>query len=193
MSAWGLVTAPVFVRPRVQMSSPIDKKILEMSRAAVGQKLGKLEDLPPELANTVANVFYKYFELTTRWRQHTLGSCKSTSSEQAESGKDLDDASIGAMDAVLLHYAKTREDQESLHRMREASLKTGRVAAAVIALRKIDRQREPGRYDDRVKHILDGFKYRIENAEKKSFIARTIERDLNLGDIDEIPELYRLL
>lgn len=41
----------------------IKQEILEACAAAIDKDFGSLTDLPPELANTIANVYYKFFAL----------------------------------------------------------------------------------------------------------------------------------
>jgi len=41
-----------------------EQKLIERTREAIIETFGSLNDLDPELANTIANVFYHYFALT---------------------------------------------------------------------------------------------------------------------------------
>ena len=43
----------------------VDQEILERCRDAVRRNLGSLDDIPPELANTIANVYYRFYARAT--------------------------------------------------------------------------------------------------------------------------------
>ena len=55
----------------------IDQTVLEKCREAIQNSLGSLDDIPLELANTIANVYYDFYARATggspSWEQDDLG------------------------------------------------------------------------------------------------------------------------
>ena len=108
--------------------------------------LGNLDDLPPELQNTVSNIYYKSNPSTLMFES---------------SGNAIDDFKTNSMD--MIHRTS---DLESIGDMIK-SLRQVREEAKSNDLDFV--------YDHMVTLMLDLYKYRIENAHNKTLIRRSIE------------------
>ena len=124
--------------------------------------LGTLEDLGPELANTVANVYYRYALASGNVDNLALALGMAPPTTQSAHG-DL-------MTEVGVIMAQQEYIDEMVQRMRLARDKDAKAAEYLRVL------------------ALDTFKYRIANAMKKSAIRRAVERRLMRAN--EIAGLY---
>ncbi len=171
-----------------------NSKILAMCRTAVNKKLGSLDDLPHELANTVVNIFYRYFEVCVGWAGTKLGGPPGGSYHGGDRAGLGEKAFIfGGSETIGSLYSRAKRDHEAIEKMRYHLRQSEHIVKMVRALRGIDREREPRAYEAKTKYILDMMKYKIKDANKKSDIIRDIERDLNRKEVDEIPDLYMRL
>ena len=171
----------------------IDRKILEMCKTAIKQRLRSLDDLPDELANTVANIFYRSFELSMKWTENI--SQKAYHHIRADMGMSSD-TKIDAPDSsanIKAYYDKTRANHKDIDDMNRALHAAANIVTMITGLRSIDKTKKPNTYRAKVDFILDVMKYGIKDPESENSIAKAIERDLREKDIKEIPHLYRYI
>jgi len=121
--------------------------------------LGLLDDLPPELANTVANVYYNYWE-----RALVLGSMESRAPapaglrSDAEGFLDAYQQSLKTGPNIIVNYLFTGDFVRNIRELRSKHPEELEI------------------YDYMVQLTLDNLKYDINNANKKSPIRRNLER-----------------
>jgi hypothetical protein len=159
----------------------LKKHILGLCEKGIRERLGSLDDLPHELANTVANIYYKMFYINIDWEQQKANpTLPEGVKEQFEKDPNTDifKASSKYIEESFLikHYFKG-------------------INGWIDNLRELKR-RQPNNHQDYafiVEIILDQMKYRINNLEKKSLIRRRIERKIKKRKVDEIPNLIDLL
>lgn len=150
-------------------------EVLEICRNAIRKHLGMLDDLPRELANTVANVYYRYFVLScdtvirSQGNHNWLPKCKSGDEPLSE-----------VMSSFFKDVAQFKTDIES-------------VPGFIEGLRRIDKARQPKLYRFTVKFILDCLKYNIPKASEKTLLRRMLERKLRKKKVKDIPNLIDFL
>ena len=132
----------------------------ELAATLLKGELGDLDDLPPELQNTISNIYYKANPSTLVLET---------------SGDVIDDFKTNSMDMI-----NRTSDLKSIGDMIK-SLRQTREEAKSNDLDAV--------YDYLVTLMLDIYKYRIENAHKKTPIRRSIERKFKKPE-KEIPNLY---
>ena len=135
----------------------------ELAALLLKGELGDLDDLPLELQNTVSNIYFRSNPSTMM-----IGS----------SGDALTDFETHSIDMI-----NRKVDLEFIGDMIK-SLRKVREEAASNDLDAV--------YDYLVTLTLDIYKYRIERAEKKTPIRRSIERKFKKPQ-QEIPNLYKKL
>lgn len=135
----------------------------EIAAILIKGELGDLDDLPYELQNTVSNIYY-------RSNPSTLMS--------ESSGDALTDFKMHSMNMI--------------NRLSD----TKYIGDMIKSLREVREQAESkdfgAVYDYLVTLYLDIYKYRIENAQDKTPIRRSIERKFKKPE-KEIPDLYQKL
>ena len=137
---------------------------IKMAETMIKADLITLNDLPRELANTIANVHYKF----------ALGFLELDHMRQSESvHRSFDDFKASITANV------------------ESVSDTGMACDMVRSLREMDKIKDPNLYQYSVEFILDLLKYKIDNAEHKTGIRRIIERKFKIPD--EIPNLIDLM
>lgn len=151
------------------MIPEIDKDVLLECRNAITISLGTLDDIPRVLANTIANIYYKFFYF-----------------KKALDGNPLTEGLLGT------------KDDDIFDKLEEFSADCNKVMAyiqvipgCIESLREIDREKQPNTYSLLVNLFIDAWKYNIDNAPKKSGLRRLIER--NFKKVEEIPNLLELL
>ena len=171
----------------------IDKKIFRMCKTAIRQKFGNLDDLPPDLANTVANIFYKSFELSPKWVGKK--SIKQRYSNASLVGEELNSEGGFAdfLKNIISYYETAKDDRSIIDKMVKQSRNVNNITEMIYELRKLNRNDGLPNYRNKVQDILDLMKYGIEDAGKKTLIMREIERDLKEKEVDEVPDLYRYI
>ena len=132
----------------------------ELAAMLLKGELGDLDDLPPELQNTVSNIYYRSNPSTLMFES---------------SGDALDDFKTNSMDMI-----NRTSDLKSIGDMIK-SLRQVREEAKSNDLDFV--------YDHMLTLMLDIYKYRIENAHEKTPIRRSIERKFKKPE-KEIPNLY---
>ena len=152
------------------------KEVLEMCEKAIRNDLGSLDDLPYELANTVANVYYQYFNRASETEMRLAPNSTGWIPKEMKREPDM---RVGLTSFI--------EDSTRIMADFEAAPKY------VEVLRGIDKRRQPNNYQAMVDFILDCLKYDIKDAEKKMGLRRMIERKLRKANVHEIPNLVDLL
>jgi len=148
------------------------KEILEMCEKAIRDKLGTLDDLPYELANTVANVYYRFFAFgldAIKREPHSLPTCIRRETSLAK-----------GMATFMQDTTRSITDVES-------------VPAFIKGLREIVKHQQPNLYQYSVDFILDCLKYDIKNAHEKTGLRRMVERKIKKKKVKEIPNLVDLM
>jgi len=157
----------------LEVAEMIDKKVLNICSATINQNLGRLDDLPYELANTVANIYYKFFLFLMKLSEDAEGN-PGWIPRQMKQSSDW----VSGFENFIDEYAIVKSDIES-------------IKESIVALREIDRDAEPNLYSYTVEFLLDCYKYNIPQAYEKSPIRRKIERKFKKPD--EIPNLIELI
>ena len=148
----------------------IEKDIIEKCREIIKNELGTLDDIPYELANTIANIYYRFFMLT----------------EKIVSSKSLND------------FLSEREDilvslQEISNEINFLLTSVQLIPQYIKNLRNIDKERQPNLYRLFVNIYLDDLKYNIKNPFNKTGIRRKIERFFKRNKVKEIPNLIEII
>jgi len=143
----------------------LDDKILELTKRDIERAFGTLDDLPYELANIIANYYYKSWEILS-------GNAES----QALRAKNVYQGLISYVHeaGAIINFRET-------------------IPETVNTLRKIDRRKQPRLYYYMVNYALDVLKYNIPDAHKKSHIRRQFERIFRKKRISEIPNLSNFI
>jgi hypothetical protein len=164
------------------------QEVLEMCEKAIRKNLGDLDDLPYELANTVANVYYKYFD-------HAVDVMKRAANNPGRIPKEMkrETDMLEGLTSFVENTAIFESDFEA-------------VPNFIEGLREIDKHEQPNlyqytvdfildclKYDITVDFILDCLKYDIKDAHKKTGLRRMIERKIKKRKVQEIPNLIGLL
>jgi len=164
-----------------------DKAVLKKSEEAILGILGNILDLSPEMANTVCNIYYKYFKLLPE-----------------ESVEDIKDQ-LKFLDDLLLEDADNpfvivRQNIDTLEDVKKKGSYESIITAEFICLNKLIPCLRIFRdhkifQNDRTYFflqrdlILDIFKYKINRALDKTPIRRKFERKISKIKINEIPNL----
>jgi hypothetical protein len=149
--------------------------VFEICEKAIRKDLGRLDDIPYELANTVANVYYKYFNQALDEMKRAINNPGSIPKEMKRE-TNMHDGLI----SFLEKSAKFKADFEA-------------VPKFIEGLREIDKYEQPNLYQAAANFILDCLKYNIKDANKKTELRRTIERKVRRGNVQEIPNLVDFL
>lgn len=169
----------------------IDKRLLEMCKTAIRQRLGNLDDLPGELANTVANKFYKHFQLAVSWTESKLEKQDKAFLPKIKNKLDKKTYSLDSTRKILSYYERIKTDQAAINKMTNALRNIDKLIKMISDLRMIDKANEPIIYQDKVNYTLDVMKYNIKDSKNLDSIMRAIERNLKRRDVDEFPDLYK--
>ncbi len=191
----------------------VDKKLLELCENAIIYRLGGLADIPPELANTVANVYLRFFYLF-----HPEGIINDIPAlfDKLDLQVDIDEVWLnpsGMLIETIDSFEYITESDPYLKKIRSSigadpftksmsinyltrlkGLAEFRFINAIIGYLRIlndhPQQKNTGMMVDL---ILDVFKYQIIRSVGKTSIRRKIERKLKKKKVFEIPNLIDLL
>ena len=161
---------------KISESSPhlmMNPLILNICKNSIRKDLGTLDDLPYELANTIANVYYRAFYRTARifkYRRHFP-------------------ESVGSLRPRRM--GEKRNFRDEVFRSFRSEFQA--VADFVREVRAIDETASPDLYWFAVKFILDCLKYDIQDVGKKTELRRVIERQLKKPAVREVPGLVEML
>ena len=152
----------------------IRKEIITLCEQAICKELGSLNDLPPELANTVANIFYKYH--SSLFENPNIMD-KSNSIQQ--SSNKAQDIGTGLISWFI--------DQQDIN------LDYDLVPDLIKGIRMCDKNDQPDVYKRMVDFSLFILKYHIKDALNKSYLRLRIERYFVRNKVQEIPNLIDLM
>lgn len=147
--------------------------ILNICQKSIRADLGTLDDLPYELANTIANVYYRAFYNTAPIFQYRRYFQKSADNPGPR------------------RVGEKQYDRNAMPR--PFFLEFQAIADFVGEIRSIDKTAYPDLYWFAVKFMLDCFKYDIRNVGKKTELRRAIERQLKKPGIQEMPGLVEMI
>lgn len=151
----------------------LKREVLEMCENAIRKNMGSLYDLPYELANTVANVYYRYF-------QHAIELMRQSADNRGWIPKEREKDMWAGLSSFLDDTARLNSDFEA-------------VPKFIEGLRRIDKHSQPKLYQFTVDFILDCLKYDIKRAHEKTGLRRMIERRFRRVKVREIPNLVDFL
>lgn len=140
----------------------INIQALHAAAEALKRDLGSLDDLRPEVRNTLANIYYRF---------HLLAA----NSEDPAAALNLKGG-----DMMSLY--------EGFMKGMAGVLKAYKFAADLVRSIRETRKQNAHIFEFLQTHFLDTFKYRIPNADAKSGLRRAIER--RFRKVDEISGLY---
>jgi len=149
------------------MATNINRTALPLARELIGRDLPDLDDLPPELQNTIANIYYNF-----------------ATTFLAAAQKDWVPTKGGQLADLKDFVSESSFYQAAFEALPQS----------IYALRKMRNQDPPWLYDYTVTYILDLFKYRLPQwAMKLPPILRAPLRFLSDAPVKEIPNLYKFL
>lgn len=148
----------------------IDNEALQRARSLVAQDLGSITDLPTEIQNTIANLYYKMAQFLVNYQP----------------GGNIP-ASVFKSGNVVKDLRGFGEEQ--------ANWIAGRkhLPGIISALRKVRDHESREEFENLALIILCMFKYGIPNALDKSVIRLKIEKRLRQAKVDEIENLYQMI
>ena len=148
------------------MNTRVDKTALPLARELITRNFGNLDDLPAELQNTIAHIYYSFAEMGAN--QSKPGWVPKKNGQLALKGFAEE---FSFLSAAVEHLPKLVEE-----------------------LRKLRGKNPTWLYDYSATFILDLFKYRLPQwAIKLPPILRAPMRLFSDAPSKEIPNLYRLL
>ena len=133
---------------KAMLAEGVKENILMQAKRLIDKDLGDLSDLPADLRNTVANIYYKNI--------HNVEKLKSPSVEKES--YDQTDFIVPSM-REMRYFNQHEEIKDAVFLLREAKNKRGQKHCKFL-----------------LEMILDIFKYRIPDAEEKAMIIRKAER-----------------
>ena len=147
------------------LSTSVDEGVLEDAARHLYSHLGCLLDLPDELRNTLASVYYEVHWLRRK-----------------EGGMPL-----------IAHLPRRRDPEKLLDvAMKQAILRTSQYQIAdtlVEGIRQANKDTQPRLYGILVRVTLDKLKWNIENSFEKSQLRRSLEK-IGKKPVPEVPGIY---
>ncbi|MEO5356320.1 MAG: hypothetical protein H7844_03360 [Nitrospirae bacterium YQR-1] len=142
----------------------LNNKVTEICRELIKKELTTLKDLPVELADTIANIYYTFVVLILPYVNIEPGGNSLKSIKEALSAAEL--------------YFEDGTDNVRTPVEEIAASMAGITAVTqfVTILRDIDKNTDPLQYRSATELILDYLKYGIEDADKKLLFLRLFER-----------------
>ena len=148
----------------------LNQEALILAVQLVKNEMITLDDIPKELANTIANIYYKYAVI---YIETTEAKGQPPKSIFRESGGNFRDK----LDKYVKYCASVKADVEA--------------ASKYIGILRDEKIANSTEYDGLLKFALDTLKYNIENAMYKPEIVRKMERPFK--KVDEIEGLIDLM
>jgi hypothetical protein len=130
-----------------------DTQALTLAAEAIGRDFGNLDDFPVEFADTIANIYFKFFMLA-------LGELFTTRREKLSTDP-------------VLNFMDVSSD---------LTASVNHVPGMVKELREMRQAGRKDLFDYWVTFTLDDLKYKIQNAGEKSAIRRSLERRFKKSD-----------
>ncbi len=161
----------------------VKKRVLKLCENAIRKDLGNLNDLPYDLSNTIANIYYSFFEFA----------CRTLKYEQIV---NLPIKTIKEALMLCAHELESRGNEVSKvfnARLISVTAAIESVPEFIEVLREIDKEKERMNYELCANFIIDYLKYNIKDVKNKRVIKRLIERKIKerKGEIHEIPDLVK--
>ena len=148
--------------------TPINNQAIDQARKLIAREYGNLSDLPEEVRNTLVNVYYEF--------------CYMSSERKSKFAfPTIFKLAGNLLDGAEQHFKESAHLQASINNMPQI----------IGGLRSMSPDEEG--YDLVVEVFLDIFKYKIDDADKKSFEQLRAERPKYKAGVREIPNLWRLL
>lgn len=132
--------------------------------------LGDLDDLPIELVNTLANIYYRFFA----YQEHMSSGGRSR-----------------FLDPYIPQSSDMLDAFKNYNKFHAEALSTIKYAKEIIQSVRQVRAEKPELFPYFVTLTLDMFKYNIENSGSKTPIRRAIERKFK--KVYEIPNLVEIM
>lgn len=146
-----------------------DSNVIEICRTVIEESFGDLSDLPKELANTVANIYYNHYNYIANYK-----ACKGKYfPDELKDGNNF----ISNFEQFIQNKIFLETSVESLPDI-------------IDNLRDME-EVDANLYNYTVEVLLDIYKYKIKNVLKKSLIRRRIER--RFCEVNEITNLIDLI
>ena len=143
----------------------VDPVIVKKCRLMMYGEFGHLGDIPHELTNTIANIYYEFFKIDKGLQKEGI------SKDYFKSENIFDDL------------------EPFSHRIRGIQFKLDTMRNLIPYLREIDQDKQPNLYKLWLSVCYDILKYDIPNTMKKSGIRRKIERFFKKRNTHEIDGL----
>lgn len=144
--------------------------VIELCADLMEEQIGDISDLPKELANTLANLYYKHYYYIIYYDSDPD---RVIVPDEVKETNDL----LGGMDKYIKNRTLVDKAVKSL-------------PDVIDALRGIEEE-DIKHYNFTLELLLDIFKYNIDNALNKSSIRRKIER--KFCKVNEIPDLIDMM
>ena len=144
----------------------LSDNVLRDATHSLHTHLGSLMDLPEELRNTIASVYYE-----VHWLRRGEGTVPPVN-----------------------HLLPRKDPQKQLDAaMKQAILRTDQyriIATLVEGIREANKDTQPNLYGTLVQLALDTLKWNIKNSFKKSELRRSLEK-IGKKPVPEIPGVYK--
>ena len=147
----------------------LDRQTAEQALEQIRRDYGSLDDLSHELANTIANLYYRHNAFLNDFERSGGRIVPHTSDDIVEGLKDL--------------FSSTSRDS--------AFVKAG--PGMIQALRDLKREAGQSYFGLASQVLLDTWKFRIENAMQKPGYRRAIERYFKRKSVREIPDMLEIM
>ncbi len=148
----------------------ISQNALREAAEAMHMDLGDLNDLPSELANTFANIYYRFFA----YQEHMFSGSRSQ-----------------LLNPYMPQSSNMLDAYKNLNEFQAQTLSTFKLAKDIVQSIRQVRMERPELFLYVVTQTLDIYKYNIENTGSKSPIRRAIERKFK--KVYEIPNLFGIM
>lgn len=152
------------------MGNQINETVLEEAAHDLHHHHGSLMDLPEELRNTIASVYYE-----VHWIRRYEGAMP------------------------LVAHLPSQKDQEKLldAAMKQFDLRLGQyrhLSTYVEMVREADKKEQPNLYAMLTRVVIDAIKWNIDNALQKSAFRRSLERLIKkpVPEVKLVPARYGL-
>lgn len=146
----------------------LSRKALHEAMDFMRRDLGDVDDLPIEVVNTLANVYYRFFAL----QEHM---------NSGGTSRLIEPFMPPASDALT--------DFKNFNQLNANTLSAIKLAKKLVQAARLTRSQNPKLFPYTATLMLDVLKYNIENANSKSIIRRFIEREF-WGKSYEIANFY---
>lgn len=151
------------------MVETINQEALIMAMQLIKNEIITLDDIPKQLANTIANIYYKYAVIYIE-----------AAEAKGQPPKSIFRESGGYVDKIYKYVEYCNRVQSDL----EAAPRYVKI------LRDAKKENSP-EYDGLLNFVLDTLKYNIENAIHKPEIVRKLQRPFQ--KVDETEGLINLM